>query len=156
MTPEDFISAIAPDAMASARDTQVPASFTIAEAALESGWGNHAPGHNLFGVKADARWDGPTTEQRTREFIAGTWTMTFARFRAYDDWLGSMRDHAGFLRSNPRYSRCFEAADSIAFTRRVAVAGYATDPKYAEDIIAIINQHGLQRFDPQPEGDAHA
>ena len=59
MKPGDFIKAIGPAAQASSQTTHIPASFTIAEGALESGWGASQlalQGFNLFGVKADSSW----------------------------------------------------------------------------------------------------
>ena len=147
MFPRDFIAAIGRAAKASAARTGVPASFTIAEAALESGWGTHAPGNNLFGVKADPAWSGDVTVQRTREFLSGEWTVVEARFRAYPDWQGCLDDHAEFLRSNPRYAAAFSCKDGRSFALAVAAAGYATDPQYATKLISIINHNDLERFD---------
>jgi flagellum-specific peptidoglycan hydrolase FlgJ len=150
MHPQDFIDLISPSAVASSIVTQIPASFTIAEAALESGWGAVAPGNNLFGVKADASWKGPIAETWTREYLRETdqWVKVPARWRAYDNWLGSIGDHAAFLRSNPRYSNAFRASTVSEFVERVAAAGYATDPQYAQKIMAVIQAHNLTRWDP--------
>jgi len=147
MTPADFINAIAPAACTSAVTTKIPASFTVAEAALESGWGSAAPGMNLFGIKADPSWQGPVTIQNTREFLNGAWTMAQARFRAYTDWLGSITDHAQFLLTNPRYQSAFACANGCDFAHAVQAAGYATDPSYAAKIISIINAHNLIALD---------
>lgn len=152
MLPNDFIAAVAPAARASMLKTRIPASFVIAEAALESGWGDHAPGMNLFGVKADAAWHGAITIKRTREVIKGASVFIVDKFRAYTDWLGSITDHAAFLLDNPRYLPAFARCDDAeAFTKAVADAGYATDPDYAERIIALIRQHDLTRFDQPTE-----
>lgn len=152
MTPSEFIAAIAPAAVESARGTGIPASFTIAEGALESGWGAHCPGNNLFGVKADSSWEGAVTVQRTREVFNGQAEVITARFRAYPDWQGCMDDHAYFLRVNPRYARAFNHTDDgEEFARQIAAAGYATDPDYAKKIISIIRSHNLLRFDTHEE-----
>lgn len=147
MTPEDFINAVSPAAVLGMQKYSIPASFTIAEGALESGWGAHAPGYNLFGIKADSSWHGAITIQRTREFIDGKPEIFEARFRAYSNWQGSIDDHATFLTQNPRYKPAFKHSDYMGFTEAVANAGYATDPQYAAKIIAIIEAHNLQRFD---------
>src|SRR6266404_4278198 len=141
MTPIAFISALTDAARASAIVTKIPASFTIAEAALESGWGGSQlaqHGFNLFGVKADSSWTGPTLDMNTREFLNGQWVMQVARWRSYDDWLGAITDHAAFLTGNERYAPAFETTSAKDFTRAVAAAGYATDPDYAEKIISIM------------------
>lgn len=148
MTPQEFIAAISPAARTSMAKTKIPASFTIAEGALESGWGVHAPGMNLFGVKADASWHGPVTTLRTREVVHGQSVIEVAKFRAYDAWLGSIQDHAAFLLNNPRYKPAFaHAGDAEAFTHVIAAAGYATDPRYAEEIIGLMHTHDLAQFD---------
>jgi flagellar protein FlgJ len=150
MTPQQFIAAIGPAARTSAASTKIPASFTVAEAALESGWGAHAPGMNLFGIKADAAWRGPVTMQTTHEVVNGQTITIQAEFRAYSDWLGSISDHAQFLLTNPRYQPAFAHQDGPGFATAVAAAGYATDPLYASKIVSIINAHGLAALDAAP------
>jgi flagellum-specific peptidoglycan hydrolase FlgJ len=150
MKPQDFIDAIAPAAKQSALVTKIPASFVVSEAALESGWGAHAPGFNLFGIKANSAWHGPVTIQRTREFLNGAWTFVDAKFRAYPDWLGSIEDHAQFLLTNPRYKPCFQCTDGEGFATALARAGYATDPQYGQKIIALIRQYKLALLDAPP------
>lgn len=147
MTPQEFITAIAAAAQASAIKTRVPASFCIAEGALESGWGNHAPGNNLFGVKADKSWHGDITTKLTRECVNGVWHTETANFRAYPDWQGCMDDHAAFFHSNPRYTDCFNFTDGPRFAQAVADSGYATDPNYAKTLLSIINSHQLEQYD---------
>lgn len=147
MKPADFIAAIAPAARELASITKIPASFTVAQAALESGWGAHCPGFNLFGVKADASWKGATTTVPTHEVISGKTITVTAKFRAYPNWLASLQDHAQFLLNNPRYRPAFQHADGVSFARAVAAAGYATDPHYADKIVTIIGAHGLSSLD---------
>lgn len=152
MTPQAFIAALSPAAVASMAATGIPASFTVAEGALESGWGSSQlslQAMNVFGVKADPSWSGPVLEMQTREFIRGQWLMVPARWRKYSDWSGCIGDHAAFLRSNPRYSTCFQHRDGPGFAKAVAAAGYATDPNYAALVTQIINQHGLAVLDTQ-------
>ena len=150
MTPQDFIAALSPAAVASMAATGIPASFTVAEGALESGWGSSqlaVQAMNLFGVKADSSWAGPVLEMQTREFLRGKWVIVPARWRKYSDWSGCIGDHAAFLRSNPRCSTCFLHRDGPGFAAAVAAAGYATDPNYAALITRLINQHGLAVLD---------
>lgn len=151
MTPKDFIAAISPAARASAAKTKIPASFTVAEAALESGWGASQlalQAHNLFGVKADTSWRGAVLTMNTREFINGHWIMEPAHWRSYADWQGAIDDHAAFLLTNPRYHLAFFGKRTGEdFARQVAAAGYATDPAYADKIIAVIRAHNLAALD---------
>lgn len=150
MTPQDFIAAVSPAACASATQTNIPASFVVADAALESGWGDSEltqQAMNLFGVKADPSWIGPTFAIPTREYLNGSWTMVNAMFRKYSDWLGSISDHAAFLMNNPRYAPAFAWTDGISFAQAVAAAGYATDPQYAQKLASIIRSHNLLSLD---------
>lgn len=147
MTPDDFIAAIGPAARELAVTTKIPASFTTGQAALESAWGKAAIQNNLFGIKADASWHGPTASRVTHEFVNGQRVTITAKFRAYPSWLASLQDHAAFLLTNPRYKPAFAHTDGPGFARAIAACGYATDPDYAQKIIEIINAHGLQSLD---------
>jgi flagellum-specific peptidoglycan hydrolase FlgJ len=136
--------------MASAKASGVPASITIAQAALESAWGESGltkAGNNLFGIKADSLWRGQTLTMNTREFIKGQWVVVPALWRKYPSWQASMEDHATFLRRNPRYKACFLCATAPAFAKALLQAGYATDPEYANKLIALMDKHQLQALD---------
>ena len=149
MTPQDFIAAVKDDAMVSAAQSKIYASFAIAEAAIESAWGASKlaiQGHNLFGVKADKAWTGDTIGFRTREYANNQWVFVNALWRKYPSWLGSFADHAAFLH-HKRYAKAFLSSNVDDFTIAVANAGYATDPLYANKIIILINQHDLKQFD---------
>ena len=150
MDAQAFIALIGPAAQASARTTGVPASFTVAQAALESGWGESLlarQGKNLFGVKADPAWRGEVLTFNTREFLRGAWVTVPAHWRKYADWQACIDDHAAFLRQNRRYTPCFACTTGAAFAWAVAHAGYATDPEYAAKLVSIIEQHQLARLD---------
>lgn len=147
MTPQAFVAALSVPAQTSMATTKIPASFTVAEAALESGWGADCPGFNLFGIKADPSWTGPITTQQTHEVVDGQTITIAANFRAYPSWLASLSDHAQFLLTNPRYQPAFAYTCGINFAQAVAAAGYATDPQYATKIISIIKAHNLSSLD---------
>lgn len=150
MKPEDFLAAIAPAAQQSAKATRIPASFTIAQAILESGWGasqGTALGCNLFNIKASKQWHGPTFWRDTLEHVNGKDIRVPAEWRKYDTWLMAINDHARFLTTNPRYQPCFKETTGAGFARAVAEAGYATDPEYANKIIAVINGRKLDQYD---------
>ncbi|KWO62542.1 glycoside hydrolase family 73 protein [Burkholderia territorii] len=147
MTPQAFIAAIAPAAKVCARNTRVPASVTVAQAALESGWGGHAPGMNLFGIKADPGWHGPFATLLTHEVVNGKTVQVTSRFRAYSTWLGSIEDHANFLVRNPRYKPAFAFTSGPEFASAVARCGYSTSPTYAAMVIAIMKAHNLTLLD---------
>jgi flagellar protein FlgJ len=148
MNPQDVIAAILPGALASQAGSSIPAGFTIAQCALETGWLKVIPpGNNLFGIKADPSWTGPTVEEWTHETIDGVRELIQGKFRAYPDYASSIIDHGNFLVSNPRYASCFSTTDSDAFAEAVAAAGYATDPNYAATICSIIHSHNLTQYD---------
>lgn len=150
MTPDDFIAAIGPAAQQLAATTNIPASFTVAQAALESGWATSELAQqyfNLFGVKADSSWTGPTVVLPTTEYVGGKPVTVQAVWRVYASWLASLQDRAQFLLTNPRYAPAFAYVSGTTFAQAVAAAGYATDPNYAAKIIAIIKTHNLSTLD---------
>ena len=150
MKPQEFISKIAMAAQYAAQQTGVPASISIAQAALESGWGESGltkAGNNLFGIKADSRWRGQTLILDTKEFLNGQWVVVPAKWRKYASWQASIEDHAAFLKCNPRYLTCFQCLTPDAFVSALAKAGYATDPIYADKVIGVMSQHNLTTFD---------
>lgn len=157
MKPDAFIALIAGAAQDAMRLSKVPASFTIAQAALESSWGESGlakSAMNLFGVKADQAWQGPTIALPTREFVPASsrWIRVSASWRKYPSWADCLADHAQFFIVNQRYATAFRHTDNAeAFAMAIAAAGYATDPQYAAKIIAVIRSHDLSRFDKPGE-----
>jgi flagellar rod assembly protein/muramidase FlgJ len=150
MTPDAFIAAISPPARALAATSKIPASFTVAQAALESGWATSQLAqryYNLFGVKADPSWTGLTVLLPTTEYVNGAPITVQAKWRVYPNWLASITDRAQFLLTNPRYQPAFAYTCGINFAQAVAAAGYATDPNYAAKIISIIRSHNLSALD---------
>jgi flagellar protein FlgJ len=147
MSPAEFIDNILPGARVCQRTAGIPVSFTIAQAALESGWGARVRGNNLFGIKADTSWDGPTVDVPTHEVVNGERVAVTDKFRAYNSWTDCLQDRAQFFFRNPRYAKCFRETTGAGWARAVAAAGYATDPGYAESLIAIIRCRNLQQYD---------
>lgn len=150
MKPQDFLDQLVAPAQACQRASGIPASFTLAQAALESAWGASKlskSAFNLFGVKADRSWKGPTVWMDTREVLNGKSVMVPAAWRAYTAWDDCLLDRAEFFRKNPRYGKCFLEDTGHGWARAVARAGYATDPEYADKLIAVMNGRNLTRFD---------
>ena len=149
MIPAEFIMHLTNPALESQRKVGVPASITLAQAAIESAWGESRlakSGNNLFGIKADSRWDGDILTLNTKEFIKGQWVVIPAQWRKYVSWQESIDDHSRFLRQNPRYQSCFLCQTVEAFARALVKAGYATDPVYAEKLLSLISQHKLDQL----------
>ena len=146
-SPQAFVDAILPHAQAAAQKLGVPAQVLIAQSALETGWGKHLPvdaqgraNYNFFGIKADSSWQGAQQTVNTLEFEGGAMVPRKATFRAYDSIASSFNDFVQFLQQNPRYSQALSAkSDPDAFARALQKAGYATDPQYADKLIAIMH-----------------
>lgn len=147
MPPSAFIALLLPAAQRVHREHGIPASITIAQAALESGWGARAPGNNLFGIKADRAWKGKTVDIATHEYVAGKRVNVVDKFRAYASIDDCIADRARFLKANPRYAPCFREVTGEAWARALQKAGYATDPKYADSLIAVMRGRTMSQYD---------
>lgn len=147
MPPTSFIAMLLAGAQECQRATGIPASVTIAQAALESSWGERVRGNNLFGIKADKAWKGKTVDVPTHEVIKGQRMFVVDKFRAYDSWADCIMDRARFLKANPRYSKCFLETTGEGWARAMAAAGYATDPAYAEKLIAVMRGRKMAQYD---------
>jgi flagellar protein FlgJ len=134
-------------AQACQKRTGIPASITLAQAALESSWGARALGNNLFGIKADRNWTGPTVDVPTHEVIRGERIAVTDKFRKYASFAESMVDHAQFLLRNPRYAPCFKETTGAGWARALQECGYATDPDYAKKLQDIIRGRNLAFYD---------
>ncbi|HYV92874.1 MAG TPA: glucosaminidase domain-containing protein [Chitinophagales bacterium] len=161
-----FVEKYAPFAVEAMKKTKVPASVSMAQAILETGWGKAAIGNNLFGIKANAGWAGKkqlvaTTEvhsdanQKYPEIISIT-PRTDGKFlyhvkdwfRDYDSVAESFEDHAKFLTDNSRYKNCFNFSnDGPKFAEEVAKAGYATGDNYAGLLKQLMAQNKLTDYD---------
>jgi flagellar protein FlgJ len=142
--------------------TGVPASITIAQAILESGWGKHHIGkaNNYFGVKAQTVYGKVVygsvatgfVDRTTKEHIKKSNTNIFitAHFRSYKNLAGSFLDHGLFLKYNPRYQKALTTyaknRDADEFARGLQEGGYATDQHYAELLISIMKKHHLYQY----------
>jgi hypothetical protein len=144
---EQFIESIAPHAQEIQRKYGVPASIAIAQAALESGWGEKVKGNNLFGVKAGRSWHGATIEMATHEYLNGVRTNVTDRFRAYATTRESMENYGKLLSTSGLYAEVVTADSAHEAADALQAAGYATDPKYASKLKAIIDANNLTRFD---------
>jgi len=156
ITPAQFLAAAAPGAQRGWREYGVPASVTIAQAILESGWGRSslsAVDRNYFGIKCQNGAYGTLAngchEYRTTECTrAGTCFATTATFRTYASMAHSFRDHGNFLRVNRRYQPAFAyTRDANKFIWTVWKAGYATDPNYYTKITALMTSYDLYQYD---------
>ena len=149
---EAFVRELWPHAQRTARDLGTHPELLLAQAALETGWGQHmirgsdgSNSFNLFGIKADGRWQGERALTETIEFKDGLMRKQQASFRAYASLADSFADYASFLKSNPRYRQALNrAADAPAFAQALSAAGYATDPDYSGKITRIMDGERLR------------
>ena len=149
--PREFVAALEPEAERTAERLGVPKVALIAQAALETGWGQHVvqdaeggSSNNLFNIKAQSGgWDGDAVRVPTLEYREGVPEREMADFRAYDSVAESFDDYADFLERNPRYREALEVGqDPEAFVQALEDAGYATDPAYAEKLRRIMDVEG--------------
>lgn len=132
--------------------TGIPASITLGQAILESGAGTgplSMQANNHFGIKCHKEWTGPSiryTDDEENEC-----------FRKYDEPGGSFRDHSYFLTSRPRYAPLFQLGkdDYVAWAKGLKAAGYATDPKYPEKLIGLIERYQLAKYDAEVLGKSY-
>ncbi|RCK81581.1 MAG: N-acetylmuramoyl-L-alanine amidase-like protein [Candidatus Ozemobacter sibiricus] len=148
LPPSEFCRLLGPVARESMRVTGVPASVTLAQAALETGWGAATIGDakNLFGIKGTGPAGSITVP--TREYINGRYVTVQGTFRKYHTWRESIDDHARLLTTAPRYRNCMaNKHDPDQFARELQKAGYATSPTYASTLISIMRQYNLYQYD---------
>lgn len=144
---KDFLAQLSLPARLASEQSGVPHHLILAQAALESGWGqrqirreNGEPSFNLFGVKASASWKGPVTEITTTEYENGEAKKVKAKFRVYSSYLEALSDYVGLLTRNPRYAAVTTAATAEQGAQALQKAGYATDPHYARKLTTMIQQ----------------
>lgn len=158
MTPKEFIKTYKPYALETERKTGISAIFILAQSALETGWGQHAPGNMMFGVKASVSTPAEKRQLvQTTEILAtdkakfpviisiekrpdGKFKYTVKDwFRRYDSPEESFTDHANLFMKNKRYAKALLVkSDPYKFAEEVAQAGYATEPTYAERLKGVI------------------
>ena len=152
-SPEAFVDALWPVAEQAAAKINLPPEALLAQAALETGWGRHVmqhgtgdSSHNLFGIKADSRWQGDKVMVSTLEYRDGVALNTRANFRAYESFEHSFSDYVDFVQRNPRYQQALaQTNDPKAYFSALQEAGYATDPAYAQKIQRILDSESMQR-----------
>lgn len=140
----EYIEKYKDDAIQEMHHSGVPASITLAQGILESGDGNSPLAlyaNNHFGIKCHSSWKGET-------FIMDDDEKNEC-FRKYNSAYESFKDHSEFLTSRSRYASLFELniTDYKGWAKGLKAAGYATNPKYADLLIALIEKHELYRFD---------
>jgi len=138
-----YIEKYAPLAALHQQKYGIPASITLAQALLESNAGQSelaAKANNHFGIKCN-NWTGKTVYYDDDE--------KQECFRGYDTVVESYEDHALFLKDRPRYAELFklDKTDYKGWAKGLQAAGYATDPKYPEKLVKLIDDYDLHKYD---------
>lgn len=144
---EDYILKYKPIAISEMKKYGIPASITLAQGILESGSGKGrlaTKANNHFGIKCHD-WNGAKIyhdDDRSQEC-----------FRKYKDATYSFRDHSEFLSKRKRYSKLFELkrTDYKGWARELRRAGYATDKKYPQKLVSLIERYELYKYDDQDQ-----
>lgn len=149
--PASFISTYKTPIIRACLATPIYPSVKMAQMALETGWGKHKIGNNMFGIKATGSptpyWSGASISSSTSEYISGTAGLYKEPFRLYDSIEDSIKDHNHLIIQNVRYASVLAAKTPEDQARALQNSGYATDPAYAKKLISIINQHNLKQLD---------
>ena len=140
---ESYIERYKNIAIAEMNGSGIPASITLAQGILESGSGNSKlakEANNHFGIKCATEWKGETVLQDDDN--------KDDCFRVYKSPEESFRDHTEFLKRK-RYASLFELDknDYRGWANGLKTAGYATNPRYAELLISLVERYDLSRFD---------
>lgn len=141
-----YISTYRGIAQSNMREYGIPASIIIAQGILESGSGTGTlctNANNHFGIKCHTGWEGPSVKHDD--------DSEQECFRKYSHPSESYRDHALFLTGRARYKSLFSLKkdDYKAWARGLKNAGYATDPKYPDKLISLIERYRLDRYDAE-------
>lgn len=140
LNPQDYLQRLRPAADQAAAKLGVEPAVVLSVATLETGWGQHQQGNNLFGIKADSRWQGDVQLATTKEFIQGQMQQRQEPFRRYAQVDDSIQDFAQFLLQNPRYDNITKPpVTSNQFFTGLQQAGYATDPDYADKLQQVFH-----------------
>ena len=126
-------------------------SVVIAQAILETGWGNSEimmRANAIFGIKATSSWQGKVYNAKTKECYDGvSFTTINDCFRAYDSLEDSIKDYFNLICNSSRYRSALKTDSPEACITAIKNSGYATDPHYIDSIMRIIIENNLQEYD---------
>jgi flagellar protein FlgJ len=151
-TPAEFVDRMLPSIKTAATSLGVNPLGLMAQAALETGWGQRmprnadgSPSYNMFGIKAGEGWSGPKATADSMEVTNGVAAPKRTSFRSYGSIEESVKDFASLLKNSPRYKDALAAgADARAYVARIGSSGYATDPDYGNKLNEILQASALQ------------
>lgn len=149
-----FLSSVVPAAQATMKVSGVPASVTVAQAILESGWGSSGlaeQANNYFGIKAEHLADAETyCEFPTAEYVNGQRVTIDAKFEKYPTVTDCFEDHAALLSQAKRYAPAMAVkSNAEQFAAELQACGYSTSPTYAAMLTTLIKEFDLEQYDAQ-------
>jgi flagellum-specific peptidoglycan hydrolase FlgJ len=143
----EFLARIAPGAVFGDWSWGGPASVTMAQAILESGWGKSAPGYNLFGIKGEGT--AGSAVHRVVEWRDGRRSVRRSGFRLYRSFEESIDDHSRLLATAARYADARAVSEDPARYARALQGRYASDPRYASKLDDLAARYGLTAYNWQ-------
>jgi flagellar protein FlgJ len=151
-TPAEFVDRLMPPIRRAASALGVNPMGLLAQAALETGWGQRMPRNadgsssfNMFGIKAGDGWSGARATADSMEVSNGVAKLTRTAFRAYGSIEESVIDFASLLKNSPRYREVVAAGGDVqAYIDGIGKSGYATDPDYANKLNQILHSDTLK------------
>lgn len=147
-----FLQAAIPQAQAAAYKYGVYPSVMLAQAILESGWGQsqlaQAPNYNLFGIKGS--YNGQSVNMNTGEYGKNGYYNTNAQFKKYPNYEASFEDNGATIRNNPQYYISVWLENAASYQQATAgLRAYATAPTYTAQLNEIIADFNLSQYDPK-------
>ncbi len=151
-SPAEFVNRMMPSIQRAASALGVDPLGMLAQAALETGWGQRMPhnvdgssSHNLFGIKAGDEWTGARVAADSMEVNNGVAAPRRTIFRAYGSIEESVNDFANLLKNSPRYRDVIAAGvNAHGYVASMGKSGYATDPDYGNKLNQILSGDTLQ------------
>jgi flagellar protein FlgJ len=151
-SPAEFVNRMMPSIQRAAGALGVDPKGMLAQAALETGWGQRmprgadgSPSYNLFGIKAGEEWTGARATADSMEVINGVAVPRRTTFRAYASVEESVNDFSNLLKNSPRYKDVLAAGGNAgAYIAAMGKSGYATDPEYGTKLNQILDSDALQ------------
>lgn len=155
MTHKEFIEVIAKYVIKYANDYGIKVhSPIIAQAILESGWGGSTLAskyNNFFGLKCGGSWKGKSVNMATKEeYSVGTLTDIRANFRVFDSIEDGVKGYFEFINYS-RYANLKGVEEPEEYCRRIKADGYATSSTYVTNLMRVIRDNNLTRFDGTQE-----
>ncbi len=158
---DDFLATVGPMCTNDMRDNHILASFTLAQAIWESGWGRSTlavNANNLFGIRAYKTWDGKIYDRNECVLYSGWDELIAAKgdsyvdshtnsfWRAYDSWQDSVNDHSGLFNGMSIYANLRENYDYRSCCKLIVEDGYCSDPDYTDSLIGLIESYDLEQY----------